>query len=1195
MAKIPLRVYNHNIEKRIENHQTQEAIAHCKQILKFHPKHIDTYRLLGKAFLESQRYGEASDILQRVLSVVPDDFISQLGMSIIREDEGDLDGAIYHMERAFEVQPANGAIQEELRRLYGRRDGIQPPKIRLTRGALVRMYGRGELFTQAIAEANAALSEYPERLDMQVLLSRLHFQSGDKVKATEVASRLVEKLPYCYEANHILAEVLSGTSRPEDARPYQERLRALDPYLAFVSSAQPTSADVPDNAVMVDELEYDPEQDEASRPGWTQQVGLAWDETPTREATPDWLAGELPSGESDLQPPFTEAEPAESAQPAEIPDWMVAAGWKPSTGEETETHVSFNQTEEDLPAPAEMPDWLQELAPAAPTEAVEEPAQETEEDTGWLDQILGPSQPAQAAVEQPAAEAEVPEWLRDLEGEKPVEAPTPVEPESAMPDWITMESGEPPVETALEEAEATQTAWEPTAEGEPAVESGADIPDWLQELAQEPAAEAVPPAEAETPLAESVEMPPLPESTATTAEDSATAAPPEDMDAALAWLESLAARQGADEATLISQPDQRGAEMPEWLQKEAQASAAVEQEIPPESIESELAPEALEQAAPAEVPEWLREESAPVEPAAGEQVPEWLQEQPAVTPEEPVTEEQVPEWLQEQPTAVEPAAAEEVPEWLREQPVEAVNDQPAAGEEEAIPEWLREQAVAEEETAEEAAVPEWLQEQPETTPEAEQPAVEAEIPEWLQEQPQAASGELVESAEETTVPEWLQELSVQGDTAVSEPQAEEPHEKAELPEWLDIPTGEPAETADVAQEGVDLPEWLTEVDQEVHETALETPALEAEIAAQAAETLPEQPAAEAPNVPGDDIDAALAWLETLAAKQGADEETLVTRPEDRLAAPPDWVQQAEEQETAATAAEAEAIEIVPTDETQTGPELAEEMPEPVTAEMEEATPVEEPGKAVEIPAASEEPDTLGWVAEEEAPAEKTQPVRAAVEEPPATPIYAEGVSLVDAEEEEEDQEPLPEWLRGLGAYSADLEADLEEEEQHMAEWLPETDAYHERSEAIPQTAEAEAAITQEVMPVEAEAEITQEVMPVEPEPVAEMEAPAPVVEEEKPAVTQPVQAAAPFAELPERLQQAQTALEKGDIGAALADYTQFIQNGELLEETIHDLRDALYRHPVDVDIWQSLGDAYMRSNRIQEALDAYTKAEELLR
>jgi cytochrome c-type biogenesis protein CcmH/NrfG len=34
---------------------------------------------------------------------------------------------------------------------------------------------------------------------------------------------------------------------------------------------------------------------------------------------------------------------------------------------------------------------------------------------------------------------------------------------------------------------------------------------------------------------------------------------------------------------------------------------------------------------------------------------------------------------------------------------------------------------------------------------------------------------------------------------------------------------------------------------------------------------------------------------------------------------------------------------------------------------------------------------------------------------------------------------------------------------------------------------------------------------------------------------------------------------------------------------------------MDVVIWMTLGDAYKRANRLQEALDAYTKGEELLR
>jgi hypothetical protein len=76
---------------------------------------------------------------------------------------------------------------------------------------------------------------------------------------------------------------------------------------------------------------------------------------------------------------------------------------------------------------------------------------------------------------------------------------------------------------------------------------------------------------------------------------------------------------------------------------------------------------------------------------------------------------------------------------------------------------------------------------------------------------------------------------------------------------------------------------------------------------------------------------------------------------------------------------------------------------------------------------------------------------------------------------------------------------------------------------------------------------------------------------------------------------AQSALGRGNIAAALDIYAKLIRKGRSLEEIIRDLRDALYRYPVEVPIWQALGDAYMRANRLQEALDAYTKAEELLR
>src|SRR5512147_897152 len=196
MAKISLRAYNHEIESMIEQGQRlDEAVAHCRHILIAFPKHLDTYRLLGKAYLEAKRHDQAVDIFRRVLVAAPEDFVSHVGMSIIADDKSRLDDAIWHMERAFEVQPSNAAIQGELQRLFGRRDGVEPPKIRLTRGALAHMYVQGELYTQAISEIRAVLAHDKGRTDMQVLLARAYLRNGQKAEASDACSALLSVSP----------------------------------------------------------------------------------------------------------------------------------------------------------------------------------------------------------------------------------------------------------------------------------------------------------------------------------------------------------------------------------------------------------------------------------------------------------------------------------------------------------------------------------------------------------------------------------------------------------------------------------------------------------------------------------------------------------------------------------------------------------------------------------------------------------------------------------------------------------------------------------------------------------------------------------------------------------------------------------------------------------------------------------------
>lgn len=393
MAEISLRSYNNEIEKLIDRGLIEEAVAHCRQILSFYPKCIATYKVLAKAFLENKNYSSASDVFFRVLSVFPDDFISHVGMSIIKEDEGNLDAAIWHMEMAFDIQPSNLAVQEELRRLFGRRDGVQPEKIHLTRGALIRMYARGELFQQAIAEIQAAVEEDPKRVDLEVILAQMYFQSSSFVEATEVCSHLLNKLPYIFEANHILSMILPNTAQAENAKIYKDRLITLDPYYSFVSSPEISSDSISDDKIRIERLVYDQSGLTSVPQDWSRSLDNEWKLQP-QEETPEWLeniqedAAPIQANEMKIDEPqlsrtdetvlsatlisdsSTESQPSQpflSENDSEIPDWMRNAGWIPSSGEpmpETESQESIESDSlPENPQPADLPDWLKDLVP----------------------------------------------------------------------------------------------------------------------------------------------------------------------------------------------------------------------------------------------------------------------------------------------------------------------------------------------------------------------------------------------------------------------------------------------------------------------------------------------------------------------------------------------------------------------------------------------------------------------------------------------------------------------------------------------------------------------------------------------------------------------------------------------------------------------------------------------------------------
>ncbi len=383
MTMIPLRVYVRQIKQLIITRQTEEAISHCLHILKTYPKYLDAYRVLGEAYLEKGNQAEASDIFQRVLSSIPDDFVAHIGMSVIREEDQKLDEAIWHMERAYEVQPSNSTIQSEIRRLYGSREGIEPQKVRLTRSALARMYVKGELFPQAIGELQAALAEDPNRFDLQILLADVYFRTGADDKGIVICNQTLDKLPYCLGTNLLLAQFYLDKDQKDEAEPFMERLFELDPYYAHLDNLNKNPETVSDELIQIEKFILSPLAVAAVKESLEKviedfQNNKSQEEHTTAVIAAAEIGGEIMDDETSSPPVEVEdsSQVSEDIEPVHHSDWLQELDKEIEDEEDTKPvivpvsseaeieQVEASKLDQEIQekSQSEIPDWLQELA-----------------------------------------------------------------------------------------------------------------------------------------------------------------------------------------------------------------------------------------------------------------------------------------------------------------------------------------------------------------------------------------------------------------------------------------------------------------------------------------------------------------------------------------------------------------------------------------------------------------------------------------------------------------------------------------------------------------------------------------------------------------------------------------------------------------------------------------------------------------
>ncbi|MCL4264826.1 MAG: tetratricopeptide repeat protein [Anaerolineae bacterium] len=618
MPTITLQEYHERIEKLIDESMLTDAVSHCRHILDSHPSHIHTYRLLAKALLEQHDYDGASDLFQRVLSADPNDFVAHVGLSIVRAEESQVEDALWHLQRAFEIEPYNAAIQEELRRHYAQFSDMAIDRIPLSSGALARLYIKGELYQQAVQELRHAVQNSQDRVDLEVLLAEALWRNEQRVDAEEMCLNVLQKLPNCIAVNAILSEIWLQTGRIGESQKYLRRLLNL-------TSMDKESLNL-DTAVgrafRADGAPPLPEKVEIEFKG----DGVAVMPTATtagKGPSADWMNDV--TFDSDMGEKFDYQQAGvvgESPSGMHNYDWMADVNDDLASEESlpVESEWFVDETLQAKPAPED--DWLAGIDTAVAADDFD---------------LLFADDDSATLESADAAELEPEDWFL-AQSESELQLEETFASEQLAPAWLVSLVDEPDIpDVGADMAEADMGSdWFAESRKEESLPTAeTSMPDWLSNLVDDGA----PPAASDF---AAVEL-----------------AADDDQNE---WVIDEHAEDHWDEADYTEE------EMPDWLQGAATLDAP---ETPAAEVVADdmfAADEEPQPTAAADMPDWLLKQTGELEPditsaTDGDEFDDWLAADAAVAAEapEPKEESLFTGWLsdepEEAPTAVKGAAA----------------------------------------------------------------------------------------------------------------------------------------------------------------------------------------------------------------------------------------------------------------------------------------------------------------------------------------------------------------------------------------------------------------------------------------------------------------------------------------------------------------------------------------------------------
>jgi len=226
---LTLEGQHNQISRLLHKGELMAAAERCKRVLRTFPRDVTTYYLLGRVLLELGQHRPAADLFRRVLSVDPEHVMAIAGLGAIYEGRGLISEALWQMERALELSPANREIRSEVLRLREERDLAPAQRIKTNRAGLARVYLRGGLYAKAIGELRELVADEPHRHDLRVSLARALWLDGRFVEVEAACQAVLGQLPNCIQANLLLGRVWLNSPRDAQAREMLQLVQALDP------------------------------------------------------------------------------------------------------------------------------------------------------------------------------------------------------------------------------------------------------------------------------------------------------------------------------------------------------------------------------------------------------------------------------------------------------------------------------------------------------------------------------------------------------------------------------------------------------------------------------------------------------------------------------------------------------------------------------------------------------------------------------------------------------------------------------------------------------------------------------------------------------------------------------------------------------------------------------------------------------